>query len=262
MTRRLIVPVLAAFVSLAVVFHDPPALNLVPAAATTPRPHDPGEGSCDVDGVFVSFGTAFLDGAFRVIDALVAMISPTCTGGSLTVELDIGSATAMGGPVIVGGETATVPIAQPPAALDLGVVHVMIDGGAIPVPGACDGMTFDKVTTGTAGADALTGTEFRDLLFGEPGADVLDGIDQSDCIDAGAGADIARGHAGGDVVLGGAGPDHIEGGDGQDHLLGGDGDDDIDGGPGADDIDGGAGYDRCNGGPGKDSFTGCEEVKQ
>jgi hypothetical protein len=231
------------------------------SAFAAPKAPDPvtGVGVCDVDGVAVSYDTAWATtptpAAYRVATARVGSIAPTCAGALLEVRLLSGATTAASASVAVpaGGGTAAVTFAAPPLARSVDGVAVTLDGGDVPIPSACSSMVFDQVLVGTTGDDRLSAGNRRVVLFGLAGADLLDGGNQADCIDAGAGNDRVTGSNQADVLVGGTGNDRLDGGNQNDRLEGGDGDDQL---------IGGQGTDTCVGGPGADTFDGCEAVTQ
>ena len=238
---------------------------------------DPGQGSCDVDGVSIGYSTDFLNSpvpsSYRVTSVTVGDISPTCEGATVSVALKGGSNVIGAGTAVVSDSTAAVaivtPSASPPAAEDIDGVHVEIAGGQIPVPPQCNGLILDRVYVGTEGDDVRSGTTFRDLMFGQAGNDSINGLQNPDCIDGGDGDDTLLGDVLDDVLIGGAGNDLLEGGVGKDRAFGSAGNDRLNGGPGNDTlfgedgddtIDGGTGIDRCVGGAGPDTFTACEQT--
>ena len=204
-------------------------------------PFDPGEGSCDVDGVDVSYTVGF-EGAptpstYRVSHVTVSDISATCAESGnqaqLSVELTDGttpraSATT---PVPVGADTVQLVLDRRPRAEDVVEVHVELAGGRVPIPVDCESNTYDNIVIGTNGDDVLVATQRRNLMYGLDGDDELRGSQQDDCL------------------VGQAGGDHLFGEQGKDVLVGG---------PGADVLDGGNGKDVCVGTQHVDQFIGCE----
>lgn len=225
--------------------------------------HDPGEGSCDVDGVAVDWHSGFYPGppvqAYGVHQVTVSGISGTCSeaGSQATLRVWVtdGSdprATAST-PVPVGDHSVTVTLDRVPRAEDVVHVDVELAGGRVPVPAECESMTFDNITLGTTGDDRLVLTQRRNLTFGLTGDDEIRAQQQDDCL---------LGQDGADRLFAGNGKDVVLGGDGADHLHGEGGKDELHGGPGDDVIDGGHGKDVCYGGPGVDTFIDCETAIQ
>jgi len=225
-----------------------------------------GEGSCDVDGVAVSYDTAYqatpAPAGYRVTKARVDGIAGTCAAAQLEVTLLDGTVELASATTLVGASssTANVTFTTPPSAEDVDGVAVELAGGAVPVPQPCRSMRLDLVRVGTTGPDTIAGTNQRDLVFGLNADDRLDGGNQNDCLDGGPGNDTLDGGTNDDVVLGGDGNDSLHGSEGKDDVRGGAGDDVLTGGPGNDRLDGGDGTDRCSGGQGTNQLISCEVV--
>lgn len=225
-----------------------------------------GEGSCDVDGVDVSYDTAYqatpAPSGYRVTSATVEGIAQTCATAQLRVTLldgttEVATATAL---VPSSSSTAAVTFTAPPPAEDVDGVAVELAGGDVPIPQPCRSMRLDLVRVGTTGPDTIGGTNQRDLVFGLDADDRIDGGNQNDCLEGGPGNDTLDGGTNDDTVLGADGDDTLHGSEGKDDLRGGPGNDVLTGGPGNDRLDGGDGTDRCSGGQGTNQLTSCEVV--
>jgi Ca2+-binding RTX toxin-like protein len=225
-----------------------------------------GEGSCDVDGVDISYQTTYVSTAapagYRVTGATVTDIAdPSCNGAELRVDLLDGTTVRASATEIVGTEpTASVTFTAPALAEEVDNVHVELAGGEVPIPQQCRPMRLDRVRVGTTGDDVIPGSNDRDLVFGLGGDDRIDGGNLGDCLDGGDGADRLDGGTSDDILVGGPGNDTLIGGEGKDELYGGDGDDVLTGAQGNDRLDGGPGHDRCSGGQGTNHFTSCEVI--
>ena len=256
--------------------------------SSSSNPNDAGEGSCDVDGVTVSYAVSFhsdpAPARYRVDTVTVGDISRTCADATLTVTLT-GGASAEALVPSSGPAEITLPSAPyawtsdstgssilPPVAEDVVDVHVVLDGGQVPIPQECRTLRLQHVLIGTTGNDlgdnALLGTVRGDLIYGQNGDDRLTGAQQTDCLVGGPGNDTLLGDEQNDVLLGDEGNDQIDGGNGDnvvyggagdDTILGGNGKDELHGGIDADTIDGGAGRDVCYG-DSSDTFLNCEKV--
>jgi hypothetical protein len=237
------------------------------SGAVPPPPPVTGEGSCDVDGVDVSYTVSFestpAPGRHRVTAARVGDTSDTCKDAEVRVQLLNGTTVLASGAVTSDGEDeVVVPFDPPPLAHSVTGVHVELDGGTVPLPEECQGIKIGNVRIGTSGSDQLTGTGANDLIYALDGDDVVKGGIQRDCLVGGNGADTLEGENHNDVLVGGAGADQLDGGLHDDKLYGGEGDDVLRGGQHDDHLDGGPGFDRCFGDHGKDTFVNCEEWTQ
>ena len=259
------------------------------SGAVPSSPSSVGDASCDDDGVQVSYansyGTTPPPNGYRVVTVVVSGISPSCQGiggqaaAELTVDLKATSAVVgSAGPTPVNNTTMTLSVDTPPRSAGVDEVYVELDGGSIPVPAECTGMTFDLAIDGTNGRDKLTGDRRRNIIHGLLGDDDITGDDANDCLSSGGGLDRSNGGKGDDVILGADGNDDLKGDAGQDKMYGGNGDDRVDGttgndtlfggpgndvvmgGVGNDALDGGPGVDECHSNGGNDTFVNCEKV--
>jgi Ca2+-binding RTX toxin-like protein len=104
-----------------------------------------------------------------------------------------------------------------------------VDGTVWDVP-----YLWQRVLTGSEGADTLVGYRTDDSLHGLGGNDWMYGRDGNDTLDGAAGNDYLWGEGGNDTLLGGLGDDTLYGGDGADTIEGGGGVNYTEGGPGGD----------------------------
>lgn len=204
-------------------------------------------GSCDVDGVHVTYDASYratpAPAGYRVVTVDLEQVSPTCSGATATAELLGGGSSLATAATTVVGSTATITFASPPRASDVDGVAVVLAGGVTPVPAACASMAFDHRIVLTGDADTYAASKDRDLVHAGAGADRIDGGNKADCL------------------AGQAGDDALDGGNQDDVLLGDDGDDTLRGGAGDDVLIGGPGTDRCEGGPGRNTYDpSCEVV--
>ncbi|QUJ77245.1 tandem-95 repeat protein [Sulfitobacter albidus] len=114
--------------------------------------------------------------------------------------------------------------------------------------------TYETVSEGDDGSDALFGGSGDNLLAGGGGSDNLFAGGGNDALFGGAGRDNLFGGRGNDLLDGGSGADHLFASGGNDTLRGGAGNDLIFAGGGDDDITGGTGNDLLFAGSGDDTF--------
>lgn len=236
----------------------------------------PAQAICDVDGVDVSYHTAYRsdpDHGYDVVDVVVSDVTwPSCSPARLNVALTLIGATASAqiakladasGAVVLNGPastateaTVTVPVRIPPSAdladaADAMSVAIQLEGGTTPIPNECNGMRFAKIQVGTLGDDTLTGSNpAGDLIYGLQGADKITSLQGDDCVNTQAedsGDDTVRLGNGVNVVTTGDGDDTIAVGNGsKNKISSGGGDDRITVGNGKSNvIHGGAGTDLC-----------------
>lgn len=218
-----------------------------------------GEGVCDVDGVTAGYQVGFHEGdvdepGFYVEVVNLGELDDNCELATATVDLldEVGNVLATGTeevPLESGG-TANVPLDSLASARDVVRIDVELQGGSLPIPEECEGMTFDHVIVGEPGPDTLRAPSgaSRTIILGLSGDDTITGGNGADCLDGGPGNDTVEGRNQHDVLIGGAGGDTLFAGNGNDRLYGD-----------ADDvrIDGGSGNDRCEGGTTATRFS-CE----
>jgi hypothetical protein len=233
----------------------------------------PAQAICDVDGVDVSYHTAYRsapDHGYDVVDVVIEDVNwPSCSPARLRVALDLDGANASGdiaklsdasSSYVLNGTateaTVTLPVRIPPAddladAADAMSVAVELEGGTTPIPTACAGMKFNRIQVGTLGNDSLTGTNpSGDLIYGLEGADTITSLQGDDCVDTDAddtaGDTVTLGN-GANVVSTGAGADTIKVGNGsKNKISAGAGNDSITVGNGKGNvIDGGLGINKC-----------------
>ena len=131
--------------------------------------------------------------------------------GSVTVNLDLGTATGS-----AGNDTLS------------GIENVF-------------GGEFNDVLVGEDGFNSLDGGDGDDRLFGRGGNDLLGGGVGNDTIFGGDANDTLEGNSGIDTLMGDAGDDTLRGESGNDTLRGESGNDTLRGGTGNDLLDGGDG---------------------
>jgi Ca2+-binding RTX toxin-like protein len=184
------------------------------------------------------------------------VMTSTCNGQAVTVNLAHGDEPTEGPDVIVGTSGDDVIDA-------LGGADVVCARGGDDVvrggPGA------DYIDAGS-GRDNVRGGGGSDEIYGAGGNDVLRGNRSADTIRGGSGADVIRGGSGSDTIVAGHGNDTVYGNGGADNirgskkddtLYGGRGDDTIRGNNGRDRLFGGLGNDTCFGGRGVDTLSSC-----
>lgn len=224
-------------------------LIVVAKPGNTPPPQDPGEGSCDVDGVDVVWNAGFFsnEGRATVSHATVRGIAPTCENAILKVVLLDGEEELGDSQMVsTGSSSMTVGFDPRVDAEAVDNVYVELAGGTTPIPQQCRSLKLDRITIGTNSDDVIDGFQLANLVYGLDGADTITGNQQDDCLDGQGGADTVRGGPGKDVLLGGDGVDRLYGDQGNDLLYGGPGNDALEGGAGNDTLDGGPGdHDVC-----------------
>ena len=158
---------------------------------------------------------------------------------SVTVNLDLGTATGEGTDALVGIEG----------------VHGSRNGDSL------TGDERDNVFALEGGDDTVDGAGGSDLiLFAEPGGAVVDlnaGTAEGYGSDSLARIENVWGSPGDDTLVGNGAPNELRGRLGDDAIAAAAGDDTLDGDKGTDDLDGGEGRDTCIGG---ETLANCEST--
>lgn len=248
----------AGFAWAAALHQDEPADRVLAAHTTTG-----GSGSCDVDGVRVSYASQYAPAEYRVDDVTVRDISSTCGGAEVSVTLSDQNDV----PLADGAATAQLPANGPatfalslpnggPLARSVYNVDVEIAGGTTPIPTGCTVNRFDFTYVGDLTDDAnIIGTNGSDLIYGLSGDDTITGMNGKDCVVGGEGNDTMTGGNHVSFVDGGAGNDTITLGNASNMVIGGSGTDTIKVGNGDNKITVGTGANTVAMGNGKNTVT-------
>lgn len=251
---------------------------------------EPAQAVCDIDGVDVSYHTAYRSSptlGYDLIDVLIEDVSSTCGPARLSVELELvdglTASTASGeilklsdtenlpdGASVVpgaGGLTVTLPIVVESTGgladvADAMSVAIEMEGGDTPVPTACLHLRIAAIQVGTIDNEAeehLTGTNpGSDLIYGLSGKDKITSLQGDDCLHTAPDdvvGDVITAGNGSNVISSGAGDDKISVGHGMRNLvLSGGGNDTVVVGNGANNtINAGDGDDIITVGSGKNN---------